>query len=325
MDKSAQRQNLFDKLTQIAGIPDPVARIKNYTEILKNKTTADGVNICFILCRRGEAFQELKRDEEAMRDFNEAIKVAPENPEGYIVAGYFMVHRKEDYKESIRYFEKALELDPTNASLYSNIANSYGKLGDFTKADEYYTKARDYNVEAAEWYFNKAVTIRNDGSPDPNHDIEEGYLKHSLRLNPMFFPSALNLVRIYQERGDLETAHKHLTDLINQGVNHEYFKAVIQRGVTMLSMDYPGIALADFQWAYNLYPYDLFVIANICTCHMNCGNVGLAAQYASRGLMIATDTDNHQFDKIFTDVLDIFNSIKPIMTTTASPRNQSAK
>ncbi len=37
MNKSAERQNTFDQLTQIACNPDPVARINQYTEVLKKK------------------------------------------------------------------------------------------------------------------------------------------------------------------------------------------------------------------------------------------------------------------------------------------------
>lgn len=316
MDKSAKRQNLFDRLTQIANMIDPVSQIKNYTEILKTTTELDGVNISFVLCRRGEAYQRLSRDEEAQKDFNEAIRKAPESPEGYIVMGCFLIDRKKDYLGSITYFEKAIELDPTQAAMYTNIANSYAKLGNMNKADEYYSKARDYNVEAAEWYYNKSVTLRNTNAVDPNHEIEEGYLRHSLRLNPLFFPSALNLTRIMQERKEWMAAHEHLTGLIAHSVQRDYVNAIIQRGETRLSIGLPAVALADFQWAFNLFPTDLLVIERIARCHLLSGDLSNGAQFATWGLQIANTINQHEFDDIFHRYVFEFEQIRAIHVVT---------
>lgn len=211
----------------------------------------------------------------------------------------FLVNRKRDYRGSIEYFEKAIEIDPTQASMYTNIANSYAKLGELGKADEYYAKARDYNVEAAEWYFNKAVILRDTNAEDPNHEIEEGYLRHSLRLNPLFFPAGLNLVRIMQERKDWTTAHDHLSQLISQGVQRDYFNAVIQRGETRLNMGLPAVAVEDFQWAFNLFPTDLFVIERIAKCHLMSGELSKGAQFATWGLNVSTKINSHEYDDIF--------------------------
>lgn len=159
MNKSTERQNIFDRLTQIACNPDPVARINQYTEILKTKTAEDGVNIGYIYCKRAEAYQEMMRDEDALRDFEHSIEIMPNEVDPYLGIGCFYVHRKKDYLKSIEYFEKALRIKPHLGIIYSNIANSYGALGEYEKADKYYKMADDNDAESAEWYYNKALSI----------------------------------------------------------------------------------------------------------------------------------------------------------------------
>jgi tetratricopeptide (TPR) repeat protein len=61
------------------------------------------------------------------------------------------------YRESIAYFKRAIELDPSFASAYQRVANRYNALGDLTLAEEYSRKAyalRDRVPEHGnEWYY----------------------------------------------------------------------------------------------------------------------------------------------------------------------------
>lgn len=310
MNNSRKRQNIYDRLTQIAGMQDPVYQIKNYTEILKNHTQQDGINESFILCRRGEAHQALKHYDEALRDFNEAIRKDPTSAEGYIVKGVFYAVSKEDYTKSIECFQKALDLDPSQTAMYGNIATSYSKMGEYEKAEEYYSKARDYNVEDAAWYYNKSLKIKEEGIPDPSGELKEGYLLQSLRINPMFYKSAINLANLYQERGEYSRSYDLLSRLISQGLNPDLHKAVATRGMAMKLSGLPSIAVLDFEWAFQLNPYDLYTIENIVRCKMSVGDLSGAAQYSEFGLAQADVQDQHASDQVFQYAIKTFKEHK---------------
>lgn len=49
--------------------------------------------------------------------------------------------KKENYEEAIKYYKKAIEIDPNFAFAYDNIGISYRKLGDYNKAIIYYKKS----------------------------------------------------------------------------------------------------------------------------------------------------------------------------------------
>jgi len=70
-----------------------------------------------------------------------AIRNSPENPQGYMVKG-FIATARGDVKESVAWFNKALERTPpqNNRILVRRLAGAYMKLGDYAKA---YAMLRD--------------------------------------------------------------------------------------------------------------------------------------------------------------------------------------
>ncbi len=284
IDKSAQRQNIFDQLTRIANIPDLNAQIKHYTEILKTKTEEDGVNLSFVHMRRGEAFQFFKRDEEAKADFEQAIKISPNEPDTYVVMGCFYVHRKKDYAKSIEYFKKAIELNPKLPHIYVNIANSYAKIGDYAEADKYYKLADDYGVESFEWYYNKALAIKDTGE-DPNGEMQERYNRYCLKLNPQFIPAKINLAANLRNQNRNVEAEQVLTELINTAAyNQDFINAIIQRGeCSLINGNHPG-ALNDFNLAYVYCPTNVLTLLRLSQLNMKFTQLEKSLQFARLGI-----------------------------------------
>lgn len=57
--QSVDFQTLHDLLTQINSFPNPVERIKHYTDLLHCELNINNINKCLILSRRGEANEQL--------------------------------------------------------------------------------------------------------------------------------------------------------------------------------------------------------------------------------------------------------------------------
>ncbi len=284
INKSAERQNTFDELAHIANIPDPDVQIKRYSEILKTKTEKDGVNVGFVHIRRGEAYQIMERDDEALADFEQAVQITPNDTDPYLAIGCFYVYRKKDYAQSIKYFEKALKINPKSPQIYVNIANSYAQLNNFSEADKYYKLADDYSVESFNWYYNKANILRESGE-DPKGELQERYLKYCLKLNPLFIPASLNLSSVYKSQGRPKDAEKLLTELINtQAYKQEFINSIIQRGeCSIINGNYAG-ALNDFNLAYVYRPSEILTLLRLSQLNLRYSRLQLSLDFARIGI-----------------------------------------
>ena len=93
-----------------------------------------------ILNDRGVAYSRRQQPKEAIDDFNRAIQLYPEyaavyNNRGNVLLGLGAV------REAIKDFDRALVLAPGYAAAYSNRAGAYMKLGQVELAIADYTKA----------------------------------------------------------------------------------------------------------------------------------------------------------------------------------------
>ena len=61
------------------------------------------------------------------------------------------------YEEAIRHYNEALRIDPDNARAYNNRGVAHAKMGKFDRAISDYTKALELNPRFAEAYQNRAL------------------------------------------------------------------------------------------------------------------------------------------------------------------------
>ena len=91
----------------------------------------------------------------AISKYKEAISVAPEYPNAYILLGNIYVDQKK-YLEALDVYKKASQLQPEEAKTYTFIGNTYFMLDDLENAVYTYRKALEHNKESIE---NKLVYI----------------------------------------------------------------------------------------------------------------------------------------------------------------------
>ena len=308
VNQSANYQTLHDLLTQILSLPDPTNRIRHYTELLHSNIEISDLNKCLILSRRGECYEMIERLEEAQADYNEAIRLAPSHPEGYIMMGNLLAKHKQDYPASIKMFEKALALDSNQTAMYGNIASSYGAMGDIDKAQEYLRKLRDYNVESADYYYNKAVQIAKSNQPDPTHEIEEGYLNRCLTINPLFGPALVRMAQLFSNRKQYDEAIDILSDAISKSFNQDFVNFITTRADINCRKNLPSVALSDYLWAFSLSQDNLAVITKIASCYFAIAQLSSAAQFAQLALEQAQKQNDHRADAEMKAIVDAFET-----------------
>jgi tetratricopeptide (TPR) repeat protein len=64
-----------------------------------------------------------------------------------------------DNDKAIESYQKAIDINPSDATAFVNMGNAYSAKGDNDKAIEYYQKAIDINPSYADAFVNRALLI----------------------------------------------------------------------------------------------------------------------------------------------------------------------
>jgi len=97
-----------------------------------------------------------KKPEEAIKKYEEAIKITPENAYLYSDLGYAFYTLKR-YNEAIKMFDIGIALDP-KAETYTLLGNVHRQLEEYNKAIETYNKAITLDPKFAKAYYNLGLT-----------------------------------------------------------------------------------------------------------------------------------------------------------------------
>jgi len=122
--------------------------IECYDESLKLEECAAAYN------NRGNAYAELNEHERAIKDFDKAIELNPDDAETYYNRGVAYA-KLNKYEQAIKDYEKAIELNPDDAKAYYNRGLAYAELNKYEQAIEDYDKAIELNPNYAEAYNNR--------------------------------------------------------------------------------------------------------------------------------------------------------------------------
>jgi tetratricopeptide (TPR) repeat protein len=103
--------------------------------------------------RRAHFYNELGKEEEAIADLNEAIKLNPE-PYIYWYTRAISHHDRGDHELAVQDFKEALKRrEDSKASTYYELGNVYMKLGNFSDAEDCYSHAVANPAKAIPHYY----------------------------------------------------------------------------------------------------------------------------------------------------------------------------
>ena len=93
----------------------------------------------------------------ALEDYNKAIEINPNNARIYSNRG-LTKNSLKDYSGAIEDFNKSIEINPTNSYPYYNTGIAKYNLQDYSGALESYNKAIDLDPNYTDAYFNRSLT-----------------------------------------------------------------------------------------------------------------------------------------------------------------------
>lgn len=128
------------------------------------------------LHEQGEKLLESGRLEEAIGCFQQALQ-AEERAQTHNRLGVALA-RLGRTSEALTAFQRAVALDPDQASAWTNLGNAYQELGDLTAARESYAKALALDPEYPLAHHNLGALLRREGK----YDEAVRHLKQANRL-----------------------------------------------------------------------------------------------------------------------------------------------
>ena len=159
-------------------------------------------------------FAQLGKYDEALEQFEEAIRVNPSSVEAYNNAAEIWLFYQKDLDKAVAYINRALQVDPNSIDTYNNLASAFVEQGKFDKAVD---------------KFNQSLRL------DPKYHKTYDRIGMMFYAQDNFIESITNHSRAIQFDSSSALAHNNLgATLVNQWDKLEGGKANISRGITYL-------------------------------------------------------------------------------------------
>jgi len=164
---------------------------------------------------------ELARAEEICR---RALDIKPGYPEGHNILGDIL-RLREDLSEAEREYRRAIELNPGLAAARNNLANLYREMGKPELAEEQYGKTLREGEDNPVFMNNIGLNLLEQGRSE---EAIRSFRK-AIALDPELAPAHYNLGNALFEKGDLEDARKSFRKALK--VDPYYIRALSNLGI----------------------------------------------------------------------------------------------
>jgi len=163
-----------------------------YRKILKVQPGHFGAHI-----NLGEICRVTGRLEEAIAEFQQAISINEDLPEGHYNSGLALIGLRR-YEEAIMAFKAAIKLRPAHSQAYNNLGNLFFEAGRFDEAKTAFYRAIEIKPDFAEARNNLGNLFMEEGRLD---DATSTYL-HALESRLDYADARLNYGLLLLLRGD---------------------------------------------------------------------------------------------------------------------------
>jgi tetratricopeptide (TPR) repeat protein len=165
---------------------------------------------------RANAYRGKEELNKAMNDANEAIRVFPQFPGGYLARG--MTYRRQgQLDKAISDYGTVLRLNPYSIDAYNNRGNAYNEKGQHELAIRDYDEAIRRNPKSADAYGNRGTSYDVTGK----WDKALADYNQAIRLNPALMGLYYNRGTLYAKKGNYRQAGADLAIALKKTQNDQ--------------------------------------------------------------------------------------------------------
>ncbi|MDP6473625.1 MAG: tetratricopeptide repeat protein [Alphaproteobacteria bacterium] len=227
----------------------PYVLIEEYTETIQSGGLSNE-ELAIIYNERGSAYTATNQIDEAIRDFDEALRLNPRLVAAWINRGDAYIH-KENYDQTIHNYDEALRLDPENADTWYDRGRVYAYKRNYDSAIRDLDEALRLNPGlGAAWIFRGHVYASKQQYDQAIRSYDEG-----LRLDPQDADAWADRGHAYAGRGDYDQAILDFSEAlrVNPGkipARHDRAEAYYQNGQYDLAIrDIDHLLYSGVSWA----------------------------------------------------------------------------
>ncbi|MEG3975720.1 tetratricopeptide repeat protein [Microcoleus sp. herbarium8] len=211
--------------------------LKDYTEAIK----LDPKN-AVPYSNRGKVYLDKGDKDNAFKDFNEVIKLDPKDATAYSNRGKVYLD-KGDKDNAFKDFNEVIKLDPKDATAYNNRGGVYHDKGDKDNALKDYTEAIKLDPKLAFAYYNRGLVYYKKG----DYDNAFKDFNEAIKLDPKNANAYHTRGAVYYKKGDNDNALKDFNEAIK--LDPKDANSYLYRGFFYEEMGNQEKAIADFQTA----------------------------------------------------------------------------
>jgi len=258
-------------------------QIGKYDEAFEYYAKVPSTDISYyrlVLRNMGLAYEGMNKPYEAIKMYEKAIELDPNNADAYNDLGIIYSDIGQ-YDKAIDYYSKVLEKNPQHKYAIHNIGLAYEKKGDIQKALEYF-KSSDSKTDLA-YAYNALGNIYLEQQKDYDKALE--YYKQALVADPDYKYAIRNSGLAYQGKGEIEKALEYYEKSID--IDPEFTDAYnIIGNIYLDAKNDPDKAIEQYQKAIALDSNYKFAYYNIGLANERKGNFDKAIEYYNRTITI---------------------------------------
>ncbi len=195
----------------------------------------------------GRAFMQQGKFDEAIGQFEEAVRVKPDYALAHNNLGYALA-QKGRLDEAIRQYQEALRLDPGCTLAHFNLGNALADKGQIDEAIRQIREALRLKPDYAEAYNNLGLVLNKKGQSDE----AIRHYQEALRLKPSYAEAHNNLAIALADKGQIDEAIRHYQEALRLKPDHA--EARNNLGVALNKKGQSDEAIRQYQEALRLKP-----------------------------------------------------------------------
>ncbi len=200
-----------------------------------------------ILNNYGIALAEKGRFEDAILQYQEALRAWPKSATAHVNWGAALAHQGK-FPEAIGHYTEALRLIPDYALAHGNMGRALAQIGRIDEAIAHYKEALKIDPSLADVHLNLAILLLKKGQ----HGQALQHYQMVLQLDPHSAKSPINMGAALAEEGRLDEAIGYFNEALR--IDPDSVEAHFNLGVALAKLNRPEEAVRHLSHVLKLRP-----------------------------------------------------------------------